>query len=277
MLSVNLGPLGLSVDRLLMIVAIFVALVAGWLAGRRLGTPKGAGIGAVLPDMVLVGLVVARVAFVARWFDQYRGEPLSMLDIRDGGFETWAGVAAALLFGAWRAWRREALRRPLAAALVAGALAWGGLAVGIHQIRQSAPALPDTQLRSLAGEPISLGALVQGRPAVVNLWATWCPPCVREMPVLAAAQKRETGIVFMFANQGEGAGQVERFVAAQKLDLGNMLLDPGGALARSVGSRAMPTTLFYDAQGRLVDTHLGALSEASLAAKLQRIRPGSDR
>jgi hypothetical protein len=61
-------------------------------------------------------------------------------------------------------------------------------------------------------------------------------------------------------------------MTAQRLALDNMLLDTGGALARTVGSRAMPTTLFYDAGGRLVDTHLGALSEASLAAKLERLR-----
>jgi thiol-disulfide isomerase/thioredoxin len=195
-----------------------------------------------------------------------------MLDIRDGGFDVWAGVAAALLLAAWRGWRRPKLRVPLAAGRAAGALAWGGLAVGLHQLREAAPGVPDTPLRALAGEETTLAALAQGRPMVVNLWATWCPPCVREMPVLAAAQQRERGIAFVFVNQSEGAARVERFMQDQKLALDNMLLDPGGALARAVGSRAMPTTLFYDAQGRLVDTHLGAVSEASLAAKLSRIR-----
>ncbi|HWS73851.1 MAG TPA: TlpA disulfide reductase family protein, partial [Quisquiliibacterium sp.] len=110
-----------------------------------------------------------------------------------------------------------------------------------------------------------------GRPAVVNLWATWCPPCVREMPVLAAAQASKPGIVFVFVNQGEAGERVGQFLAPRGLALENVLLDPGGDLARSVGSRAMPTTLFYDAQGRLRDTHLGALSEATLAARLARL------
>jgi len=277
MLSVNLGPLGLSVDRLTVVFAFLAALVVGWLVGRRRSVGRGEGVGAVLPDMLLVGLLVGRVAFVARWFESYRDQPWSMLDIRDGGFDAWAGLAAALLLAAWRGWRRPMLRVPLAAGLAAGALAWSGLTVGVHQIRESVPGVPDTTLRSMAGGSTLLAALAQGRPMVVNLWATWCAPCVREMPVLAAAQQRERDIIFVFVNQSEGATRVERFMTEHKLVLDNMLLDPGGELARAVGSRAMPTTLFYDAQGRLVDTHLGAVSSASLAAKLERIRPLASR
>jgi thiol-disulfide isomerase/thioredoxin len=277
MLSVNVGPLGLSVDRLAFVFAFLAALAVGWLVGRRRSVGRGEGVGAVLPDMLLVGLLVGRVAFVARWFESYRDQPWSMLDIRDGGFDVWAGLAAALLLAAWRGWRRPTLRVPLAAGLAAGALAWGGLTVGVYQIRESMPSVPDTTLHSMAGESTRLAALAQGRPMVVNLWATWCAPCVREMPVLAAAQQRERGIVFVFVNQSEGATRVERFMTAHELVLDNMLLDPGGELARAVGSRAMPTTLFYDAQGRLVDTHLGAVSSASLAAKLERIRPLASR
>lgn len=271
MLSVNLGPLGLSVDRLLIAAAFLVALVAGWLVGRRRRVPRGAGIGAVLPDMLLVGLLAARLAFVARWFESYRAQPWSVIDLRDGGFEPWAGVVAALLYGAWRVRRRVEARVPLAAGLLAGALAWGGLAGGLHLLTRQPPVLPPVELRAIDGGAITLPELAAGRPAVVNLWATWCPPCVREMPVLAAAQARKPGIVFVFVNQGEAGERVGQFLAPRGLALENVLLDPGGDLARSVGSRAMPTTLFYDAQGRLRDTHLGALSEATLAARLARL------
>ena len=122
-----------------------------------------------------------------------------------------------------------------------------------------------------------LAALAAGKPMVVNLWATWCPPCRREMPVLAAAQKQETGVSFVFVNQGEaGAGATaQRYLSIEKIELTNVLLDQGARLGREVGSGSLPTTLFYDANGRLVDTHLGQLSAASLASKLSKLRaPG---
>ena len=271
MLSVNLGPLGLSVDRLLFLAAFLAALAVGWLVGRRRGLARGAGVGAVLPDMLLVGLLAARLAFVAQWFENYRSQPWTMLDLRDGGFTPWAGLVAALLYAAWRLRRLPAARVPLASGLLAGALLWGGLSAGIHLMSRQAPGLPDTPLQALAGEPVALAALAAGRPMVVNLWASWCPPCVREMPVLAAAQAAHPEVVFVFVNQAEAPERVEGFLVGQRLALQNVLLDPGGALARAVGSRAMPTTLFYDGQGRLRETYLGALSEASLAAKLARL------
>lgn len=272
MLSVNLGPLGLSVDRLLIMAAFLVALVVGWLVGRRRGVSRGAGIGAVLPDMLLVGLVAARLAFVAQWFDAYRAQPWSMLDVRDGGFSPWAGIAAALLYAAWRVRRLPDARAPLASGLLAGAVLWGGLSAAVHVLTQQAPGLPDTPLQALSSKPVGLAELAAGRPLVVNLWATWCPPCVREMPVLAAAQAAEAEVGFVFVNQGETSERVAGFLSERRLALDNVLLDPAGALARAVGSRAMPTTLFYDARGQLRDTHLGALSEASLAAKLARLK-----
>jgi len=114
--------------------------------------------------------------------------------------------------------------------------------------------------------------LAQGRPMVVNLWATWCPPCRREMPVLADAQQRESAVRFVFANQGEDRETAQRYLTAAGLELANVVIDPGARIGREIGSGSLPTTLFYDASGRLVDTHLGALSAASLASKLRSLR-----
>src|SRR3546814_15414677 len=86
------------VSHLLLLVSLLVAAGVGYLAGRHRQT----GIGNVLSDMVLVGLVIGRIAFVAIWFEQYRQAPWSVLDIRDGGFTPWAGLVAALLMAIWR-------------------------------------------------------------------------------------------------------------------------------------------------------------------------------
>lgn len=264
----NLGPFSIQGVHLLMLLSLLTAAGVGQLAGWR----KKISIAPLLTDMLLVGMVTGRVAFVAVWFEQYRKAPLTMLDIRDGGFLAWAALGSALAYGAWRARRQADLRNPLAAGVLAGALAWfmSG-APALTQV-QHGKSIPAVTLTTLDGAAVALPELVRGRPAVINLWATWCPPCIREMPVLAAAQQRDMGISFVFTNQGESAATVAQFLRTQGLKLDNVLLDPGSATARAVGSSGMPTTLFFDAAGQLVDAHLGAVSDASLAEKLAKIR-----
>lgn len=266
MLTVNLGALPVPITLMLLAVALLVAAGVGHVMGRD----QKIGIGNVLLDMLWAGLLMARIAFIAAWFDLYQSAPWSMLDIRDGGFTPWAGLLAALAVAIWRGWRTATLRKPLTWGVAAGALAWGGMFGAIQTMNNAA--LPRVPLTTLAGESADLAALAAGKPMVVNLWATWCPPCRREMPVLAAAQKQETGVVFVFVNQGEQGATAQRYLNLANFDLANVLLDPGTRLGREVGSGSLPTTLFYDADGRLVDTHLGELSAASLASKLSRLR-----
>jgi thiol-disulfide isomerase/thioredoxin len=107
---------------------------------------------------------------------------------------------------------------------------------------------------------------------VVNLWASWCGPCRQEMPVLAQAQRQQPHIAFVFVNQGETADVVRRYLAGSGLALKEVLLDPASSVGAAVASRGLPTTLFYDAQGRQVDAHFGVLNAAALAAKTERWR-----
>ncbi len=265
MLTMTLGPLALPINLLVPVMALLVAAGLGGLIGRRHKT----GIVGTLTDMLLAAVLAGRIVFVSLWFDSYRSAPWGMLDIRDGGFTPWAGLAAALSVAVWQGWRRVDLRKPLLLGLGAGALVWGSALGALRLLENTAhPGIPAVALTTLADAPATLPALAGGKPMVVNLWATWCPPCRREMPVLAAAQHREAGVSFVFVNQGEGAAAVAHYLAAGQLDLANVLLDPGTRLGREVGSLALPTTLFYDAAGRLVDTHLGPLSAATLAEKL---------
>ncbi len=269
MLTVNLGPLSMPIAVILTLVALLVAAGVGFQVGRAQKT----GIGHVLTDMLLAGVLLARVAFVAIWFDAYRISPWSMLDIRDGGFSPWAGMAAALLVAIWHGWHKAAVRKPLILGLAAGAIVWGGTFTAIRMMQNTT--LPKVPLTTLAGEPADLTRLAAGEPLVVNMWATWCPPCRRELPTLAAAQKLEHGVRFVFADQGEDARTVQRYLGAASLELDNVVLDAGARMGRAVGSGGLPTTLFYDANGRLVDTHVGQLTAGSLASKLDRLRARS--
>lgn len=191
MLTLDLGPLALPVRYLLLLLAFAAAWAVGWWAGRRQRLDPEP----TLFAMLLGGLVLARLAFVLQYAGDYAAAPWQALDIRDGGFLLWPGVLGALLIGAIRAWRRAALRRPLALGVLAGALVWGGASLALHQLER-AGRLPELTLRDLAGRPVLLDEL-RGQPLVINLWASWCPPCRREMPVLLAARQSEPGVRFV--------------------------------------------------------------------------------
>ena len=268
-LAVGIGPLALPTYLLVLLLCGVIAAAVGYLAGRR----QRVSIVESLLDMLLAGTIAARLAFVVLWLDQYRGAPWSVLDIRDGGFTPWAGIVAAILVGLWKGWRHPPLRKSLALGLVAGVMGWlaapGALRFGTD------PTLSDLDAIALLtprGTSANLERLAGGKPMVVNLWASWCPPCRREMPVLSAAQQQRADVSFVFANQGEDVFTLQQYLDAGQLKLMNVLLDPQKGLGQKYGSMALPTTLFYDSAGRLVDTHLGALSAASLASKLERLQ-----
>lgn len=259
MLSLKLGPLAIPTQLAILYAGLIIAWLTGWWLGRKRGTnPESA-----LFSLVLLGVLAARLAFVIDYADLYRADHwLSALDIRDGGFDPLAGILAALLGALWYLWRTPVLRQPLAAGLASGLLV-SGLGFAILQALTSSQQLPDLALRTLDGEPVSLHDL-RGQPLVINLWASWCPPCRREMPVLQAAQRDNPNHTFVFVNQGEGAQHVMQFLQQQGIQLDNLLLDSGARLGQSAGSLSLPTTLFYDAAGTLQTTHLGELSSASL-------------
>jgi thiol-disulfide isomerase/thioredoxin len=218
----------------------------------------------------LAGLLAARVGFVASNREAYAASPWSMLDLRDGGWHAGAGLSVAMAWLAWRALRVPALRVPLAAGAVATAVTWGAGALALG--RWDRPPMPALELVELdGGRATTLAQAAAGRPAVVNLWASWCAPCRAEMPVLAAAQRREPGIAVLFVNQGEAEAAVRAYLRRERLALRDVLLDRGSRLGPEVGSAGLPTTLFFDAQGRRVDAHFGVLTDAALRARMRAL------
>ena len=263
---VSLGPLPMTL--VMLVLALAIAVAVGWRFARTPGQPP-VKVMPTLLDMLFVGVLAARLGFVLEWLPQYLADPWSIIRIGDGGFSIWAGVLAGLAFGTWQARNAKPLRRPLALGVTAGLASWAVLAGALLLMQQSTLKLPSTELTTLEGGTTNLSAM-SGKPMVVNLWATWCPPCRREMPVLARAQARRSDVTFAFVNQGESGKVIGDYLRGGNLQLRNVLLDPFSSVSRDAGSRGLPTTLFFDADGRLVDTHMGELSEASLAQKLQR-------
>lgn len=272
MLSIPLGPVALPVAPVLLFLAVWGA---SWLASRMVSTSAdkdlaGAAGSAVL-NAALLGLLAARLAHLGLNADLYVATPWAAFDVRDGGWHAPTGVVGGAAWLAWRGLRLPALRRPLAVGGLAGMVFWiaASAATGLGR----APGLPTlvfTELNSAA--QLTLSQAARGRPVVVNLWASWCGPCRQEMPMLAAAQQRESAVGFLFVNQGESDSAVRAYLTDQDLPLREVLLDAGSKLGPAVGSRGLPTTLFYDAQGRQVDAHFGVLNAAALESRLRQLR-----
>lgn len=224
-----------------------------------------------LLDAFLLGWLGARVLFVLRNLGVYLDDPLSMLRIGDGGFDPFGFVVMGVGFAVISLRRRELPIRPVVTACVAGLVLWWAGVVAIEQAQARHAQLPVLALHDIDGSPVVL-ASAPGIPQVINLWATWCAPCIREMPVFEQAVQRHRGVDFVFVNQGEDAATVQAFLRQHAPALPGVLLDEDGALADALGVKAYPSTLFFDADGRLRELHLGELSPATLDHKLRRLR-----
>lgn len=111
---------------------------------------------------------------------------------------------------------------------------------------------PAAQFTDAAGAPHTLGDFA-GKGLVVNLWATWCPPCVAEMPALqglAEAVARDAILVLPLSADFGGAPVVRKFYAAHGITALKIWLDPKGAAGQAWGARGLPTTLIIDREGR---------------------------
>lgn len=261
-----LGPMAIPYALLL----VLAALAASLLAGTRSAGPERATVEAELWKTLVFGLVIARLAFVWEFHAAYTASPLGMLDIRDGGWNTTAGLVGAWLFALSRHGRSPALRKPMLMALFTGSLVWfvGSFALALQPA--TGQKLPALDFQSQQGQTVSLAAF-KGKPVVVNLWATWCPPCVREMPVLQQAQLDRPEVHFVFLNQGESPAKVAAWLQSRQLKLDNVLMDEARTAGAAFQQSALPMTLFFDADGQLVSTRIGQLSQATLAERLATV------
>jgi thiol-disulfide isomerase/thioredoxin len=266
---VSIGPFAWPLAIALLSIGTVAAFaIDGWLRRRGHASSERA-----LWSLPLLTVAAARAVFVATWWADYAAVPWSVLDLRDGGFSWPAGLVVLALGAAIRLWRRPALRVSLGVSLLGGMLVGGfGLLVAMRLDRAAHASLPAVTLRDLDDRPVPLRGLV-GKPLVVNLWATWCPPCRREMPLLVRAQRQRGDVRFVFVDQGESADGVRAILRSAGLQPDHVLLDPAQQLPQAFGTRAFPTTLWFDMQGDLRSMHVGALSPATLAAGLSHILP----
>src|SRR5690625_232368 len=273
---IQIGPFAL--DAFLLISAAGIAAALIWIIYRdKKAAPR---VEPVFWYLLLFSLLAGRLGFVLRFWSAYQPHPVHILNIRDGGFDWRIALGTylfLLLLILW--WRRQAFYRlvqsSLLVALVIG-LGIAGLQLGSEE---KANWFELGHLDELIPHDGAPGTRVlahlddyAGQPMVINLWASWCPPCRREMPVLQAAQQQNQEVHFLFINQWESPDDIQQFIVEQGLQLEHVWLDPLSLSGPAIGSKGLPSTLFVDEKGRIQSTRLGELSAATLQSHLESIR-----
>lgn len=171
------------------------------------------------------------------------------------GRRSWlvAGVAvgAALGGAGWAWWRHQAAPSPNDAALQAF---WA------------------LQLQAPDGTPMALQQF-SGKPLLVNFWATWCPPCVRELPMLSTFAQAQKGLQVLGLAVDQNAA-VQKFLARQPLAFPVAMAGAGGSsLTRSLGNinGGLPFSILFDADGNVKHRKIGELSATDLQSWAQSL------
>jgi len=130
---------------------------------------------------------------------------------------------------------------------------------------------PDFTAQTLDGQTVRLSDF-RGRVVLLNFWATWCPPCVREIPrlVRVADAYKNDGLVVLGLNTTfqDDRAKVEQFTREQGISY-PVLLDPDGVASEKYPARLMPTTVLIDRQGQMVHIKVGEVDEATLMEQVK--------
>ncbi|HEY9214517.1 MAG TPA: TlpA disulfide reductase family protein [Ancylobacter sp.] len=260
MSAFSLGPFVFAGDRLAAIVGIFTFLLVATFLDRRF-VP---GLGRAAWWGLLAGLVGARFGHVVQHWGSFSQGPMRAMAFWQGGFAPLPGAVLASAAGAVaiRSWRAAAA---LVVSAALGLLFWAGTSELTRATLGKAA--PTIALAQLDGQPLAISDL-RGRPSVVNLWATWCPPCRREMPLLARVSAENPEAAFVFVNQAEGPDRIRTYLKEEELRLGHVLLDPALEVQRHYAAVGIPLTLFLRADGTLAGLHVGEISPELLQAGL---------
>lgn len=214
-------------------------------------------------NRLFIALLVSRMVFVGLHASTYNSL-LSIVDIRDRGFDAFAFLFMLTLLMVQLAMTSPDVRKRLLI-LLPVLCVWAGGGYGLYQVMNPTPERwPEDVFVSLSGEPVQFAATSTDKPrlTLVNLWATWCPSCRTEMPALMKAQQDHPQVRIVLINQGESAQEVTSFLQENDYEFEHLWLDETGRMGQWLGQNALPVTLVFDAQGKLVDGHMGIVSGA---------------
>jgi peroxiredoxin len=147
-------------------------------------------------------------------------------------------------------------------------VAWAGLPDrGLYSAGPEVGALaPAIEGQAVDGEPVSLKGW-RGQPVVVNFWATWCAPCLEEMPALQAAARSRPDVRFVGVNAGEPVAAIRQWAEARGLEF-PLMADGDGSLVRAYQVRGLPATFFIDSAGVIREVVYGPLASGQVMENL---------
>lgn len=135
---------------------------------------------------------------------------------------------------------------------------------------------PVSDLPRFDADDFALSLATSPRPTVVNVWASWCPPCRAEAPLFVAAFDRYGDrVAFVGVDVEDTQHGAKGFIAEYGIPYGN-LFDPDATVRARYGGSGVPVTYFFAADGTLVSTHYGVIDEQALALSIDElIRTGT--
>jgi thiol-disulfide isomerase/thioredoxin len=125
---------------------------------------------------------------------------------------------------------------------------------------------PAFTLTGTDGHQVTLASLA-GKPAVINFWATYCPPCRAEMPLLDKRVGQQGGARLVLVDEGDSSQSARDFLSSLGIKR-PALLDSSLGVGHAYGAIALPTTVFVRADGTIAARHIGQLDDGVLAAEL---------
>ena len=259
--AVSFGPFAFDAERFAAIVGMVAFLVVASILAHRVDDR----IGRWSSWTALVGLAAARLGHVLQHVENFAAEPWRILAIWQGGFSWNGGVVGVALMMALLFLRSRKLAGWAATSVAAGVIATTATLAFTYSRTQLPPVT--STFRTLDGAESRIGG--NDRPTVLNLWATWCPPCRRELPMMAELAANTSDVDFVFANQGEQSAKVADYLRSENLSLPRAVLDPQLLLSRHYSAVGLPATLFLAADVTLAGSHLGEISREVLAQKIQ--------
>jgi thiol-disulfide isomerase/thioredoxin len=133
---------------------------------------------------------------------------------------------------------------------------------------------PGLQMPRYGGGTLEMNEL-KGKVVMLDFWATWCPPCMEEMPYLVklAKEYESQGLAFVAASRDDEDVKeyvVDRFVKSRLPELGPYVVYANDEVARTYKVEALPTLYFLDREGKVIDAVRGMMSEDALRKRIER-------